>query len=251
MRTALAIVLSSLGSTASAQTTLIGPAPYLSENDSPWYGMPGLVLEDCEDDAFDIPGVLPSDGEVIGNAINVDSVDADDGAIDGFGRDGHSFFAATGSNVGILFTFDPDIIGRLPTHAGVVWTDGLGDVRFEAFDGDGVSLGVLAGFHADSSTWGETAEDRFYGVEHPGGIGAILISNDSTGIEIDHLQYVAPAGCNPADIAEPLGLLDLNDVTTFIAAFVDHDPIADLDSNGLLDLNDVNIFVSSFLAGCP
>jgi len=62
---------------------------------------------------------------------------------------------------------------------------------------------------------------------------------------------VGPTGCNPADLAEPFGLLDLNDVTTFVAAFPKSDPLADLDGNGLFDLADVSLFVTSFLAGCP
>jgi hypothetical protein len=57
--------------------------------------------------------------------------------------------------------------------------------------------------------------------------------------------------CNEADLATPFGLLDLSDVTTFIAAFVAEDPIADLNGDGLFDLSDVNRFVGAFVAGCP
>jgi hypothetical protein len=60
----------------------------------------------------------------------------------------------------------------------------------------------------------------------------------------------APA-CNPADLAEPFGLLDLADVTAFATAFVAGDPAVDLDGSGLLDLADVVAFVEAFLAGCP
>jgi hypothetical protein len=35
-------------------------------------------------------------------------------------------------------------------------------------------------------------------------------------------------GCNPADLAEPFGVLDLADVQAFIAAFTSGDPAADL-----------------------
>ncbi|USN97880.1 MAG: hypothetical protein H6810_06690 [Phycisphaeraceae bacterium] len=58
-------------------------------------------------------------------------------------------------------------------------------------------------------------------------------------------------GCNAADIAEPFGVLDLQDVQAFVAGFVAGDPIADLTGNGVLDLQDVQLFVSSFVAGCP
>ena len=60
-----------------------------------------------------------------------------------------------------------------------------------------------------------------------------------------------PAGCNPADLDAPFGLLDLADVTTFVTAFTTSDPIADIDGSGLLDLADVVAFVTAFNAGCP
>lgn len=59
-------------------------------------------------------------------------------------------------------------------------------------------------------------------------------------------------GCNGADVAEPLGLLDLNDVTAFVSAFTSGHPVADLSEPvGLLDLSDVTAFIGAFLGGCP
>jgi hypothetical protein len=56
----------------------------------------------------------------------------------------------------------------------------------------------------------------------------------------------------PADIAEPTGVLDLADVSAFIAGFTGQDPIADLAAPfGVFDLNDVQAFIGSFNAGCP
>ncbi|USO00008.1 MAG: hypothetical protein H6810_04930 [Phycisphaeraceae bacterium] len=57
--------------------------------------------------------------------------------------------------------------------------------------------------------------------------------------------------CGIADLAPPFGLLDLADVTTFVAGFLASDPLADLDDSGLFDLTDVTLFVTSFLGGCP
>jgi hypothetical protein len=54
-----------------------------------------------------------------------------------------------------------------------------------------------------------------------------------------------------ADLAEPFGLLDLNDTLAFVQGFVAMDPVADFDGNGLFDLDDVLAFVQAFLAGCP
>jgi hypothetical protein len=58
--------------------------------------------------------------------------------------------------------------------------------------------------------------------------------------------------CGPADIAEPIGLLDLADITAFVTAFVAEVDVADLAPPCLVfDLSDVTTFVASFLAGCP
>ncbi|USN98612.1 MAG: hypothetical protein H6810_10630 [Phycisphaeraceae bacterium] len=54
-----------------------------------------------------------------------------------------------------------------------------------------------------------------------------------------------------ADLAPPFGLLDLDDVTGFVSAFLVQDPLADLaEPIGLFDLSDVLAFVSAFLDGC-
>jgi hypothetical protein len=59
-----------------------------------------------------------------------------------------------------------------------------------------------------------------------------------------------PIPCGSADIAPPLGLLDLGDVTMFAQRFLAGDPSADLDGNGLHDLGDVLEFIDAFVAGC-
>ena len=56
-------------------------------------------------------------------------------------------------------------------------------------------------------------------------------------------------GCNPADLAEPFDVLDLNDITEMI-----NQKLAgtlDLNGDGLCDLGDINVFVTQFLAACP
>ncbi len=171
--------------------TFFGPKPYLSKADSPFladYNAGKLYLEDFECNALLVPGVSPSTGSVIGPGGLTDSVDADDGVIDGSGTNGHSFFAPSGSN-GIDFIFDPRL-QPYPTEVGIVWTDGGGSTTFEAFDQFGNSLGQIGPVAiADGSNLGTTAEDRFFGVLYLGGVSRIHISNDSGGIEVDHLQY--------------------------------------------------------------
>jgi hypothetical protein len=79
-----------------------------------------------------------------------------------------------------------------------------------------------------------------------GGIGAEYIYEGMT------IAVVQGGGCNDADLAEPLGVLDLADVQAFIAGFTGQDPIADLaPPAGVFDLADLQAFVGAFLAGCP
>lgn len=148
-----------------------------------------VFVENFEDGLFNIAGVTANVGQVVGPGGLADSVDADDGAINGSGTNGRSWFSGNGPG-GITFTFT----GPLPTRAGIVWTDaGAGaTVMFQAFDQNGLSLGMFATHTADNSNNGETAEDRFFGAFNPGGISRIFISNSSGGIEVDHLQFGSP-----------------------------------------------------------
>ncbi len=206
LRLAPAIILVVSVPPPPARADLVGPTEYLSFADSP-FDEPSLSnfhLETFEDHLFDVPGVVASAGGVTSVVFGVgiiDSVDGDDGAIDGSGLDGDSYFSGGGSE-GIEFTFSAAILGTLPTHVGLVWTDGGNSITFEAFDQNGDSLGQLLGDHADDSNSGETGEDRFYGAIHAGGISRIFIRNDAGGIEVDHLQYGGvQAVPEPASIA--------------------------------------------------
>lgn len=75
------------------------------------------------------------------------------------------------------------------------------------------------------------------------------------GIEVDFDDVrldATPLGCNPADLADPLGTLDIDDVLLFLAAFADGDPAADLaPPAGSLDIDDVLAFLTAFAGGCP
>lgn len=190
--------------------TFLGPIPYRSAADSPFaVGIAAgqVYLETFECGIFSVSGVTPSTGTIIppGFEGSIDSVDGDDGVIDGSGLNGHSLFSGDGAT-GITFTFNAATLGAFPTQVGIVWTDGGGTTTLEAFDSMGLSLGVLGPEPiADSSNSGETAEDRFFGVVLAEGISAIKISNTSGGIEVDHLQYglYASAVVAPCGIATP------------------------------------------------
>jgi hypothetical protein len=197
---------------ASAAPIFYGPTPYLQASESPFSGV-GLsyfFLEDFEDALLNTPGVSSSAGGVTGPGGITDSVDADDGAIDGSGQAGRSFFG--GGSVGFTFTFDESVLGAFPTHAGIVWTDGaaFNEVTFEAWDALGVSLGtIVAPNIGDGNFLSGTAEDRFFGVSNEGGISQIRIFNSvmsggGSGIEADHLQY---GGERVQAVPEPATLL--------------------------------------------
>jgi hypothetical protein len=163
-----------------------GPYEYLSAADNYFpLATPGFCLETFEDGTLDPVGVT-GNGTILTPGGLTDSVDGDDGSIDGSGNGGHSYYSGDGQT-GITFTFDPQRAGGLPTQAGMTWTDGEGTTTFEAFDQNGASLGTLPRDHADGSASGTTGEDRFYAVSNAGGISAIKLTNTSGGIEVDHL----------------------------------------------------------------
>lgn len=172
---------------------LLGPTPYLSRDDSPFAALvfTGYFhLEDVEDDLIDTPG-LTADSTTLSSSFGaalVDSVDGDDGATDDACADCNALFG----NGSITLTFAADDLAGLPTHVGVVWTDGGNgcDASFEAFDADDVSLGVgTAPAIGDALNTGETGEDRFFGVVAPGGVARVVVSNTTGGTEVDHIQY--------------------------------------------------------------
>jgi hypothetical protein len=196
------VVLASLSiaGSAAAQATFFGPSSYLSSADSPLVGMTSVFyLEDCEDGVLNQPGVSASSGFVIGPSGKTDSVDGDDGTIDGSGTAGHSYNQGStgGGSLQLTFTFDAAVLGGYPTVAGLVWTDDKADVSLEAFDPSNASLGVLGPYTlGDDDGNGGTSEDRFFGVVHAGGIGSITMYHVGNGMEVDHLQF----GLDPAPV---------------------------------------------------
>ncbi|HEX7600212.1 MAG TPA: hypothetical protein VF316_01360 [Polyangiaceae bacterium] len=175
---------------------LIDPIPYLSRADSPFNGVsfPSYFhLEDWEDGLVNTPGVTPSStdtGATYGTLV--DSVDGDDGVVDGKCSKDGGLCNSGFSNSAFSFTFDATVLGALPTHVGIAWTDGNADcdATFEAFDANDVSLGKRTAVKVgDSSNSGTVAEDRFFGIVSSAGIKKIVVSNSAGGVEVDHLQY--------------------------------------------------------------
>ena len=185
-----------------AAASPIGPTPYQSFADSPFSGVSfsWFYLEDFEDGLLNTPGVSvgPSSAAIAVGGYT-DSVDGDDGFIDGSGSNGHSLWSNFASSL-FQFDFSSAALGAFPTHVGLVWTDvgnvltgnyGFAGVTFEAFDPNGITLGITGPFLlGDGAISGQTAEDRFFGAISSGGISRIEIRSASTNDwEVDHLQY--------------------------------------------------------------
>lgn len=198
--TAALLAVAAVLAAPAAGAALLHSSSYASFADSPFSALTFdyFLLENFESGSLAVPGVTASAGIVAGPGNLTDSVDADDGSIDGSGVAGHSWFSA-GMAGAIVFTFDSGALGGLPTHAGLVWTDvgftnaqnGIGRVQFEAFDARGNSLGEIGPTTVgDGNASGGTAEDHFFGVIFEGGIAQIVLTSlDSMDWEMDHLQF--------------------------------------------------------------
>ncbi|HHN78311.1 MAG TPA: hypothetical protein ENK11_06530 [Phycisphaerales bacterium] len=84
-------------------------------------------------------------------------------------------------------------------------------------------------------------------------IDGAMISTGAQGFGLVITGGIAtiPEPCGPADLTDPLGVLDLADVTAFVQAFAAQAPEADIVADGVFDLADIAAFVQAFAAGCP
>ncbi len=186
----------------------LGPFPYFGAKDSPFGAGDDariLYLEDAEDGVFDaIPGTTAIFSQIVDPSSFTDSVDGDDGVIDGNGNAGHSMLVLLPG--AFEATFNPnELNGVLPTAFGLVWTDGgvgVSNVTLEALDGVGNIVGLKTFYSlGDNFSNGTTDEDRFIGIEHPRGLGKVRVTSNRA-FELDHVQVLVPTG--------PLVLGDLN-----------------------------------------
>lgn len=182
--------------TAIAAPVFYGPVPYLSAADSPFAAttFETFYLENFEDARLNTPGATASPGwRSINLAGQTDSVE---------GLVGVGSFFSNFTETLLTITFDAAALGgRLPTHAGIVWTDVGPDatsggirgqpIRFSARDAAGNSLGEIGPFVVgDNTTFSSKSEDRFFGVFHAEGIASITLDMGArNNWEVDHLQY--------------------------------------------------------------
>jgi hypothetical protein len=214
--------------TVQAAITTIGPLPYLSATDSPFLSDASLmtVLEDFEDGALNVPGIVNDElpdynippigvdgrGVVMAPGPETDSIDGDDGSINGLGIAGNSFRSTyyndtvldDNISTALRFHFEPSVTGQYPTAFGFVWTDGEINSRVEAGirDLNGDTHLVFYPQHSlgDAFASGGTAEDRFFGIVSSVGIVEVSFGTlyPEEGLdrrrtfELDHLQFAYP-----------------------------------------------------------
>jgi beta-glucanase (GH16 family) len=80
----------------------------------------------------------------------------------------------------------------------------------------------------------------------------VNLSTDPQGYNFSRLTFThLGGGCSAADLAEPLGQLDVFDVFAYLDLFSAGDLDADITGNGTLDVFDVFAYLDVFAAGCP
>lgn len=200
---------------AASESVFFGPSPYFSFDDSPFrpLAFDYFHLETFESGLGNLPGVtINAPWTTNGPANFTDSVDADDGSIDGSGSAGHSLFSG-GGQPNLIISFNAAALGgHLPTHVGIVVTDigqtssgppGIGVVTLTGEATNAIPLGFLVETNFGNGSLlgnspGATAEDRFLGVSSTLGIAHIrLFLTNSTDWEVDHLQFGFASGSIP------------------------------------------------------
>jgi PEP-CTERM motif len=207
------VVCLALAQVGPASAGSFGPSPYLSFNDSPFVPLlPSFsyfFLDTFENHLLSTPGVTAVGGQVTStvpfSGTIIDSVRADGGPSTPCPQASapnpcDSFFGGNGA-AGITFLFDANALGGLPTHVGLVWTDGVGERVTLTVGGPNGFLGTVTGTNlGDGNFFGGTDEDRFFGWSDPAGILTITMTDPGGGIEVDHLQYGRLA---PTAVPEP------------------------------------------------
>lgn len=192
----------SLGLGGAFAAATYGPSTYSSFADSPYQalGFSYFYLEDFSD------GLNTLGARAIGIASDVSYG----------GLSGDANTNSFGESLPIVdFTFDALVLGALPTHVGIVWTqggygrEGTGNIVFQAFD---AANQLLATVQTLIPAQGMAAPGIFFGASDLNGIARLTIATPtfddpegfSVGINVDHLQY---GRLGDQSVPEPSSLL--------------------------------------------
>ena len=197
-----------------------------------------LMLHDRDADG---DGIFDEPGAVTTRRIDVaPNGDASDGAgnTPSFSPDSTRIaFRATASN---LVPGDTTPSGAFGVEDLYIYTIATGSIEIASRASDGTQ---------SNNSVGEAA---FAGSEVLFDSRASNLSPNDTDFADDiFARTLAAPACNAADLAPPLGTLDLADIGAFVTGFTMQDPASDLNADGTWDLADIALFTTAFVAGCP
>jgi len=139
-------------------------------------------------------------------------------------------------------TVDPRLVGDRPVVLRMTFDQPIVAVRrVESTTGSATLVGYSPG---DTSLVVETD-----GVANDG--YATITVVDAVGVNGTSAFTDAAIGVYPGDFAPNPGILDLDDLEAFIAAYLGDERRADMDLSGSVDLSDVDAFIVSFLSPEP
>lgn len=80
----------------------------------------------------------------------------------------------------------------------------------------------------------------------------VLVACDDPAMPLAQVTVTfALTGCNAADLASPIGVLDFFDVSTFLTLYTSEDSLADTNQDGQFNFFDVSRFLQLHIDGCP
>lgn len=193
------VAVASFASLAAASGVLVTVPPnsYRSVADSALFGVMSLDdefrCETFEDGLVNTLGLSVGGGSIVAPSPTTDSVDSDDGSLDGSGTGGRCYRVAAGGTATISFASGP--LGGFPERCGFAWTDGGqgSTLTLTITTGTGAIVTRTAGPLGDGADDGATAEDRLVAISHSDGIQSIAVVATGGGFEFDHVQYEDPA----------------------------------------------------------
>lgn len=188
----VAAVFSSVRTTTAAAITGV-TSGYLQTSNSPLViGSAGYKLDAFEPSSPSLATLGVSLSTLNGSSVTTtNSVDGDDGSVDGSGATGHSLNVITaGGATGATFTFNNITIGAYPKSAAVAVTAANASLlTFTTYDTFNAVSGTynLSGVGTSSAT----SDDFLFWASDPAGITAISVTSNSaaTSMFLDHLQY--------------------------------------------------------------
>lgn len=136
-----------------------------------------------------------------------------------------------------------------------------GTLRVEVSFNGQITWTELRSYDADSAGWQTDSIEIDAADGVPSTFIRFIAEDDSftntvecaiDAVSVSEITCSEPGGCNAADLAVPFDVLDLGDISAFIAGFTGQTAVADLAAPfGVWDLGDISAFIAAFTGGCP